>query len=443
MDIPDEYDTTHICRLIEKHRRIMIRALYGGCGKSYCAEFMSELGYKVLFVVPTNRLRQERTLDSITLNQFFSVGVSDNDPERKGFDDSGYNVIVFDEIYFTSIGMLARVKSNSESHPNKIIIAAGDCSQLPPVNFGPNRVNFKTYADQCIDTIFPKSMMLKVPKRLKSEEDKQLLVEIAKDIFDKDTPTETTLRKYFRFTSDINTTDNIAYKNDTCGAVTKIVRKQIGKVAEYEAGETLVCREYFVLKRVKLNCNYEYIILEVKEKELVIKGTDGSPLVVSIETVRKKFIHNYCRTCHSLQGSSINGMITIFDWNLWCSTREWLYTAITRATDFKNVRFYDGGSEDITEQLLERYLQQKLCKYRKQDRDGGRAIDEANYVDCNWLRGCFGGSCSGCGTELSYWLKNSKVQSNLTADRIDNDLDHNKYNVIPMCVSCNTSKSCR
>ena len=78
----------------------MIGALYGGCGKSYCAEFMPKLGHRVLFVVPTNRLKQERTLDRITLNQFFSVGVSDNDPERKSFDDSRYNVIVFDEIYF-------------------------------------------------------------------------------------------------------------------------------------------------------------------------------------------------------------------------------------------------------------------------------------------------------------------------------------------------------
>ena len=87
-------------------------------------------------------------MDSITLNQLFSVGVSDNDPERKGFDDSGYNVIVFDEIYFTSIDMLARIKNYSESHPSKIIIPAGDCTQLPPVNFGPNRVKLKTYADQ-------------------------------------------------------------------------------------------------------------------------------------------------------------------------------------------------------------------------------------------------------------------------------------------------------
>ncbi len=107
------------------------------------------------------------------------------------------------------------------------------------------------------------------PKRLKSEEDKKLLVDLARDIFNLDTPTETTLRKYFRFTSDINTTDNIAYKNDTCAAVAKTVRTQIGKVAEFEAGEALVCREYSAQKRVQFNCNYEYLILEVKDKELI------------------------------------------------------------------------------------------------------------------------------------------------------------------------------
>ncbi len=40
-------------------------------------------------------------------------------------------------------------------------------------------------------------MMLRIPKRLKSAEDKRLLVEIARDIFDKDIPPETTLIKYF------------------------------------------------------------------------------------------------------------------------------------------------------------------------------------------------------------------------------------------------------
>ncbi len=99
-------------------------------------------------------------------------------------------------------------------------------------------------------------------------------------------------------------------------------RRQIGKVVECEAGETLVCREHGVQTRIKFNCNYEYLILEVKANELVIKGAGGGPLVVSVETVRKKFILNYCRTCHSLHGVS--------------------------------------GAKDITDQLLERYSQQKI-----------------------------------------------------------------------------------
>ncbi len=47
--------------------------------------------------------------------------------QRKGvFDDSAYDVFVLDEVYVTSIGMLARIKNYPESHPNKLIIAAGE-----------------------------------------------------------------------------------------------------------------------------------------------------------------------------------------------------------------------------------------------------------------------------------------------------------------------------
>ena len=72
-------------------------------GKSYCAEFMTRLGYSVLFVAPTKRLRQERAVGSITLNQLLRVGVSGSDPEKKGFDDSAYDVIVVDETYSASV----------------------------------------------------------------------------------------------------------------------------------------------------------------------------------------------------------------------------------------------------------------------------------------------------------------------------------------------------
>ena len=32
-----------------------------------------------------------------------------------------------------------------------------------------------------------------------------------------------------------------------------------------------------------------------------------------VSLIKKNFVHNYCRTCHSFQGSTIDEAITIFD----------------------------------------------------------------------------------------------------------------------------------
>jgi hypothetical protein len=41
-----------------------------------------------------------------------------------------YDTIVFDEIFFSSIRKLARIKRYCDEHPDKIVIATGDTSQL-------------------------------------------------------------------------------------------------------------------------------------------------------------------------------------------------------------------------------------------------------------------------------------------------------------------------
>ena len=60
-------------------------------------------------------------------------------------------------------------------------------------------------------------------------------------------------------------------------------------------------------------------------------------LELKLEVINKHFIHSYCRTCHSFQGSSIDGKITIFDWMFFFVNRKWIYTAVARATELKNV----------------------------------------------------------------------------------------------------------
>ena len=46
------------------------------------------------------------------------------------FDDSPFDTIVFDEIFFSCVRKLARIKRYCEERPEKIVIATGDTNQL-------------------------------------------------------------------------------------------------------------------------------------------------------------------------------------------------------------------------------------------------------------------------------------------------------------------------
>ena len=60
----------------------------------------------VLFVVPTNRLLQEKEVEATTYNKFFSIAVHEDVGEKlPQYGYSPYDVIVFDEIYICQICM--------------------------------------------------------------------------------------------------------------------------------------------------------------------------------------------------------------------------------------------------------------------------------------------------------------------------------------------------
>ena len=41
--------------------------------------------------------------------------------------------------------------------------------------------------------------------------------------------------------------------------------------------------------------------------------TLSNAMTLPVSLITKNFVHNYCRTCHSFQGSTIEEAITIFD----------------------------------------------------------------------------------------------------------------------------------
>ena len=96
VEIKNEWDTQEICKVFEDKQRVMVRAEYAGCGKSYAASYMEKLGHKVLFVCPTNKLATNNK--GITIDKLFGFGMTD-DIKMSKFDDSGYDVVVFDDLF--------------------------------------------------------------------------------------------------------------------------------------------------------------------------------------------------------------------------------------------------------------------------------------------------------------------------------------------------------
>ena len=109
-------------------------------------------------------------------------------PVRKGddlpeFDHSAYDVIFFDEIYMTNRHIYKKVLHFTYQHKGtKIIIGAGDCNQLPPINDLTNTQPHDIYADQCMDKIFKYNIYLKICKRV-GEKDRLVLEEMWNDFW--------------------------------------------------------------------------------------------------------------------------------------------------------------------------------------------------------------------------------------------------------------------
>ena len=82
--------------------------------------------------------------------------------------------------------------------------------------------------------------------------------------------------------------------------------------------------------------------------------TLSNAMTLPVSLIKQNFVHNYCKTCHSFQGNTIEEAITIFDHKFAYVTRKWLYTAVTRATDLNKVFFYEyDQSKENEKEMIE------------------------------------------------------------------------------------------
>jgi hypothetical protein len=211
---------------------------------------MKNLGHKVLFICPTNELAEKygkkkddeeddeneeeeaenNGIYGITINKFFGFGVTDEETKfMKQFNASEYDTIVFDEIFFNNVKILARIYNYVKNNPDKIIIATGDTQQLPPIEDITNQFDYKTYLNYCADQIFTHQIYLQDIKRIKDPEQKDTAIKIYDSILSckNQINRNKIIRTYFKFTNNIINENNVAYKNATCKAVSLKVRKNL------------------------------------------------------------------------------------------------------------------------------------------------------------------------------------------------------------------------
>ena len=342
LDVIDEWDTEAVCKQIIPNSPCMIRAKFAGSGKSYIGQYLNKMGYNVLFVVPHNRLSQEIEGKATTLNMFFSIPVNKGD-DLPCFDHSAFNVIFFDEIFMSNIYIYNKIREFVKNNPDKIIIGAGDTKQLQPINDLTNTQPHDIYADMCIDKIFKYSMYLKIAKRVSDDEQRKKLDDAYTDMWVKEMPVDKWVEKHARYTSEINPHHmNIAYTNIRCKSVSDEVRKKLGKKGLYEVGEEIICRLYLKTDEgAKFNANIRYKILCINSSGIIIENIkDKKKYTLTEELLNKHFRYGYCATCHSCQGASINNNIVIHEWDRsYLVSREWIWTAYTRARDFNKVAF--------------------------------------------------------------------------------------------------------
>ena len=444
LDVIDEWDTEAVCKQIIPNSPCMIRAKFAGSGKSYIGQYLNKMGYNVLFVVPHNRLSQEIEGEATTLNMFFSIPVNKGD-DLPCFDHSDFNVIFFDEIFMSNIYIYNKIREFVKNNPDKIIIGAGDTKQLPPINDLTNTQPHDQYADQCIDKIFKYSIYLKISKRVSDDEQRKKIEDAYNDMWINEMPVDKWVEKHARYTSEINPQHmNIAYTNIRCKSVSDEVRKKLGKKGLYEVGEEMICRLYLKTDEgAKFNANIRYKILCINSWGIMIENIkDKKKYTLTEELLNKHFRYGYCATCHSCQGASINNNIVIHEWDKsYLVSREWIWTAYTRARDFNKVAFFKNvkAEEKMEQQLLINYLKNKIDGYKKQDMKAGRELNENNYVDVNFCMERLKGTCQKCGGDFHIEIKKGALSSNFTCQRVDNNFSHTKDNCVAYCNYCNCS----
>lgn len=456
IDILDEYDTTEINNKINNNNRLIIKSIMPGSGKSQCIKNYHKDNHKVLFIVPNNELALEikkQGFDAMTAHSFFGINHNEQNTHKKNISLIDYDTVCFEEVYQYKKSILKRVDMFINEHPNIKFVATGDNAQNKAIEEDDDADKDNDYI---INMIFNNQINLKISKRLSNESDKQKLNKLKDQIFNLDLDISKIMKEHFNIIYNINyitTKQNITYSNATAQFLAekihnkttydtkKIIidkkitndKKTIIQKKEYFLNMDLVCRKSIRSPDITLHTNYIYKLKDMTHDKNIIlfEPVEETEQTITQTQFNESMRLNYARTGYSIQGRSIGEKFTICDVDSPYVCRRWIWTAITRARDFKDITIYlmpEYRKDELHEYKLKLYFNILLKKFNK-DTDKEYKLTADDVMEEIHRQP----NCKKCKKEYYGNIKNGQVISNVHIN-----INNNKINLC--CTDCNNIK---
>ena len=94
--------------------------------------------------------------------------------------------------------------------------------------------------------------------------------------------------------------------------VSNYIRNNLGKTDKYEVGEILTCRAYKKIGGNQFMFNYRFKIVNISGNVVTLENIRSEDrCTTDFNTLDSHFRYDYCTACHSAQGASMKGKITI------------------------------------------------------------------------------------------------------------------------------------
>jgi len=201
-----------------------------------------------------------------------------------------------------------------------------------------------------------------------------------------------------------------------------------------------------VERTLKMHRNYTYRIrLDPKDWDhfiLIDEAPNGEVKVrVPNDVIVSHFWLPYSNTVHSAQGMSIKEPFVIMDMHLEWVTKNWLYTAASRATQWDHIHFLDETLWNPCPDHEARTAAAKMVESSKAaDRAKGWKVDTSDFITVEWILNEYKrvhGLCCECHVHMSF---EAGFDNKVSVDRLINSQPHTVCNCRLVCKApCQTA----